>query len=140
MAQPRASKSPVTLLVLSGDPERIHMALMFGATASAMGRPVTFFFSKSASLFLTEQGWAELKTAAEMSGLDMDALLDEKGVADSRVLLDGLAALDARFLICEAAMREKGIEVEQLVSRPAVEIGGLAEILEKGRGGDWLTF
>ncbi|NVJ98522.1 MAG: DsrE family protein [Alphaproteobacteria bacterium] len=139
MAKP-SPKAPVTLLVISGDPERIHMALMFGATASAMGRPVSFFFSKSATPFLTQDGWASLNTMAGATGPEMDAALDDKGVADSGVLMDGLAALDARFLVCEAALREHDIDVTTLITRPAVEISGLAHILEKGHGGDWLTF
>ncbi len=140
MAKAQATRKPMTLMVISGDPERIHMALMMGATASAMGRPVAFFFSKSATPFLTEGGWAALKTAAGATGPEMDAVLEEKGVADSGILMDGLAALDARFLVCEAALREHGIDVTSLITRPAVEIAGLAEIIEKGHGGDWLTF
>jgi len=140
MAKSSSLKRTMTLMVISGDPERIHMALMMGATASAMGRPVTFFFSKSATPFLTNDGWTALKTGAGATGPEMDAVLDEKGVADSGILMDGLAALDARFLVCEAALRERGIDVTALITRPAVEIAGLAEIIEKGQGGDWLTF
>jgi peroxiredoxin family protein len=140
MAKAQATRKPMTLMVISPDAERIHMALMMGATASAMGRPVTFFFSKSATPFLTEGGWAQLKTQAGVSGPAMDTALEDKGVADSGILMDGLAALDARFLVCEAALREHDLDVTSLITRPAVEIAGLAEIIEKGQGGDWLTF
>ncbi|NVJ71316.1 MAG: DsrE family protein [Alphaproteobacteria bacterium] len=140
MAKVQKAKHPMTLMVISGDPERIHMALMMGATASAMGRPVTFFFSKSATRFLTVDGWASLQTAAGVAGPEMDAALEEKGVADTSILMDGLAALDARFLVCESALREHSIDVTDLTTRPAIEIAGLAEIIEKGHGGDWLTF
>lgn len=134
------SKSPMTLMVLSADPERIHMALMAGATASAMGRPVTFFFSKGAARFLMRGGWTQLTTAAGTPAPEMDKALEDKGIADSAVLMDGLAALDARFLVCETALREHEIDPVALVTRPAVEIGGLAQIIESGEGGDWLTF
>jgi intracellular sulfur oxidation DsrE/DsrF family protein len=70
----------------------------------------------------------------------MDAELIAKGIADSTVLLDGLAALDARFVACETALREHDIDAATLTTRPAVEVSGLADILEKGAGGDWLTF
>jgi peroxiredoxin family protein len=130
----------MTLMVLSGDAARIHMAFMTGATASAMGRPVTFFFSKTAALALTREGWAALSTDAGQSGPDMDAALDARGIADSGVLLDGLAALDARFLVCETALREHDIDRADLITRPGVEVSGLASVIEKGEGGDWLTF
>lgn len=136
----KAIKHPMTLIMMSGEAERIHMALMFGATAAAVGRPVTFFFSKNAVRFLQTDGWALLKTVDGQSGPEMDAALIGKGVADSTVLLDGLAALDARFVACETALREHDIDPVTLVKRPAVEVSGLADILEKGAGGDWLTF
>ncbi len=136
----KSTKRPMTLVMMSGEADRIHMALMMGATAAAVGRPVTFFFSKSAIRFLQAEGWAALTSANGQTGLEMDAALIAKGVADSGVLLDGLAALDARFVACETALREHEIDVVTLVTRPAVEISGLADVLEKGTGGDWLTF
>ena len=113
---------------------------MTGATAAAMGRPVTFFFSKAAACFLTEGGWAEFRTTTGHPAPTMDQTLEAKGVADTSVLLDGLAALDVRFVACETALREHDIDAVDLVKRPAVEVSGLADVIEKGAGGDWLTF
>lgn len=136
----KADRRPMTLLMMSAEAERLHMALMVGATASAMGRPVTFFFSKSAIRFLTPDGWHTMKTSAGHPAASMDAALDAKGIADSSVLMDGLAALDVRFVACETALREHDIEAVDLIQRPAVEVSGLADVIEKGAGGDWLTF
>ncbi|MBL4640102.1 MAG: DsrE family protein [Kordiimonadaceae bacterium] len=133
-------RRPMTLLMISPLADTIHMALMIGATTAAIGRPVTYFFSKSAIKFLTEGGWDQLKSSDGATGPEMDATLESKGVADSALLLDGLNALDVRFVACETAIREHDIDVTTLVKRPAVEISGLADILEKGEGGDWLTF
>ncbi len=137
---PKADRRPLTLVMISAEADRIHMALMMGATAAAVGRPVTYFFSKAAIRFLRPEGWSALKTADGISGQQMDAVLIEKGVADTGVLLDGLAALDVRFVACESALREHDIDPTSLMSRPAVEVSGLADIMEKGAGGDWLTF
>ncbi len=136
----KADRRPMTLLMMSADAERVHMALMVGATASAMGRPVTFFFSKAAIRFLTPDGWQAMKTSTGHPAPSMDAALEAKGVADSGVLMDGLAALDVRFVACETALREHDIEAVELIQRPAVEVSGLADVIEKGAGGDWLTF
>ena len=133
-------RRPLTLIMISPLADTLHMALMTGATAAAIGRPVTYFFSKGAIKFLTEGGWKSLKTSDGVSGPDMDLALESKGVADSVLLLDGLNALDVRFVACETALREHDIDVATLVKRPAVEVSGLADILEKGEGGDWLTF
>lgn len=130
----------MTFIMISPLADTLHMALMTGATAAAIGRPVTYFFTKGAIKFLTEGGWGSLKTSDGVSGPDMDLALESKGVADSELLLDGLNALDVRFVACETALREHDIDVATLVKRPAVEVSGLADILEKGEGGDWLTF
>lgn len=136
----KADRRPMTLLVISAEAERLHMALMMGATAAAMGRPVTCFFSKAAVQFLTPEGWGELRTSTGHPAPSMDAALEAKGIADTGVLMDGLAALDVRFVACETALREHGVEAIDLIERPAVEVSGLADIMEKGAGGDWLTF
>lgn len=135
-----AGKRPMTLLMISADAERVHMALMTGATASAMGRPVTFFFSKAAVRFVVQAGWATMHTSGGVPAPEMDAELEARGVADAAVLLDGIAALNVRFVVCDSALREHDIDPAMLITRPQVEIAGLAEIIEKGEGGDWLTF
>ncbi len=133
-------RKPMTLMVISPFAERIHMALMMGATAAAMGQPTVFFFSKGAVKFLQSEEWANLQTSEGVSSGDMDTHLDSVGVADTALLLDGLSALNVRFVACESALREYAIEAVDLIKRPAVEVSGLADILEKGSGGDWLTF
>ena len=135
-----ADRRPMTLMVITNDAERIHMALMAGATAAAVGRPVTYFFSKSGVQFLQIGGWETLQSPNGIAAPEMDAVLMEKGIADSAMLIDGLSALDVRFVACETALAEQGIDVLALVQRPAVEVSGLADILEKGAGGDFLTF
>lgn len=134
------NRRPMTLMMISDQAERIHMALMVGATAAATGRPVTYFFSKSAIKFLNKDMRAVIKTSTGAVMADMDVALIDKGIADTGVLLDGLAALDVRFVACETALAEHELDRTTLVSRPAVEVSGLADILEKGAGGDWLTF
>jgi peroxiredoxin family protein len=136
----KPNRRPMTLMMISDQAERIHMALMVGATAAATGRPVTYFFSKTAIMFLNVETRIVLKTSAGEVMTDMDAALIEKEVADTGVLLDGLAALDVRFVACETALVEHDVDRTKLITRPAVEISGLADVLEKGAGGDWLTF
>lgn len=135
-----ANRRPMTLMVITADAERIHMALMTGATAAAVGRPVTYFFSKGGVKFLRTGGWATIVGPSGASGPEMDEELSVKGIADSDMLIDGLSALDVRFVACETALVEQGIDISELVKRPAVEISGLADVLETGAGGDFLTF
>lgn len=136
----KTSRKPMTLVVISPEADRIHMALMMGATAAATGQPTTFFFSKAAVKFVTKDGWEAFKASDGMEANQMDKRLEETGIADTALLLDGLSALNARFVVCESALREYAIDAAKLITRPAVEISGIADVLEKGSGGDWLTF
>lgn len=131
---------PLTIMIITDDLERFHMALMLGATAAAVGRPVTCFFSKRAALLLLKDGRENMQASSGASGTDMDAELDAKGIADTELLLEGLSSLNARFVACETAIKEHDIDLLDLITRPQVEISGLADILEKGTGGDWMTF
>lgn len=132
-------QKPMTIMVIDEHADRIHMALMTGATAAAMGRPVLYFFSKSAAKALTKTGWDALPYGKE-TALEMDQRLNSKGIADTALLIDALAALDVAFIVCESALQEHGIEIEDLITRPKIEISGLADLIERGSGGDWLTF
>lgn len=139
MADPKNNRMPLTLLLVSGSLDRIHAALMLGATAAATGRPTHFFFTKTAALFLSPTR-DSLQSDAGLTLAEYDAALMEKNVADSSVLLDGLAALNARFLVCETALAEHVIDPAHLAQRPSLEITGMAAVLENGAGGDFVTF
>lgn len=139
MADSKNTRSPLTLIIISPVLDRIHMALMMGATAAATGRPTHFFFSKGAVQFLSEAR-GTLKAENGMPLSDYDAALMAKDVADTSVLLDGLAALNVSFLVCETALAEHGIDATTLLQRPSVEITGIAVVLDSGAGGDFITF
>jgi len=132
--------TPMTILMISPFAERLHMGLMAAATAAAMGRRVTVFFSKGGVGAIRQGGWQSLKSSEGTPAPVMDAEQVEKGIGDYSVLIDALAAMDVRFIACETALREQGLTVSDLISRPCVDIGGLAQLLEAGSGGDWLTF
>ena len=140
MSRAPTPRRPFTLMIISNAADRVHMALMTAATAAAMGRPVTLFFSKKAAPAVKRGGFDALPAPDGGRAADMNHVQTEKGIADAHVLLDALAALDAWFLVCETALREEDIDPADLMTRPPVEVAGLATILERGAGGDWLTF
>ena len=130
----------MSIIVISSDAERIHMALMMAASASAMGKKVAMFFSKGGVKAVTKGGWQELTASCGTSANDMDKNLEAVGVADFDILVDALSALDIKFYVCDSAMAEHGLDILDLISRPQVKVTGLASLIEYGSGGDWLTF
>ena len=135
-----AIKRPMTIMFVSGSTDHIHMGLMTAATASAMGRPVTLFFSKSAVKAVLEGGWPAL---CDADGKDAGALgesQEAQGIASFEMLMEALGALSARFIACETAIAEQGDALTPFLRSPIIETGGLATLIEEGTGGDWLTF
>ena len=124
----------LSLMVISGQPERLHMALMSATAAAATGRPVLVFAAKSAVTAFKSGGWDALGGAA------YDAGLLDKGVADFRVLMDAVKSMDVRFVICDQAMLEHGMTPGDLDPALSASVGGLAGVFEKVPTADWMTF
>tara|TARA_R110000787_G_scaffold14982_4_gene46026 strand:+ start:517 stop:960 length:444 start_codon:yes stop_codon:yes gene_type:complete len=121
----------LSLVVFSGDYDRVHYALAMAAAAAATGRPVTMLFTMGAIHALRAEqangvpGWAALKPAA--GG-------DEAAMRDARHAEDGLATLEELFYACktfDVAVRicEMGMTAERLT--PA-DLRGDLEIASGG--------
>ena len=136
-----SNTTPLSLMFISADPDKIHMGLMVAATAAASGRPTELFFTKKAAMAVTTDGFDTLMKNADGSDTQSrHQKQEEKGIADFSILMDALASLNATFTVCETALAEFDITPDRLMTRPAVYIGGIASFLEAGAGGDFMTF
>ncbi len=133
-------KTTMTLMIITPEADRIHMALMVAATSAAMGQKTNLFFSKGALTAITEGGWQTMQCSHGIKANEMDSAQIDKGIGDYSVLIDGLAAMDVRFMACETGLREMNLTHSDLITRVPIDITGLATLIEQGRGGDWLTF
>jgi peroxiredoxin family protein len=110
---------PLGILLLSGDHERAHYALVLATGAAALGRDVTLFASNAGCrLFLAAQ-----PLVAE----PREALLAGRGVAGIATLLDAAAELGIRRIACEAGLRAEAIPATDLL--PGVEVAGVVTFL-----------
>ena len=115
-----AEKSPLGLVVLSGDYARVHYALMMASAAAAIDRPVTLFFTMDAvPAVLADEGWRDL------SGSDRDDALKARNVADMETLLEACAAMEVTFMVCEAGLKALGMSADGLRDDLGVEVTGL---------------
>ncbi|GHF12771.1 hypothetical protein GCM10017044_03420 [Kordiimonas sediminis] len=135
-----SKKYPMTLIILSPDVDKIHMAMTLAVTAASEGRPTSLFFAKKAADVLTRGGWDRLCQAEGYAAGAFDAHHENAGLPDFALLAQALGAVNARFLICDAAVTEYGITSDQLLSHPHIEVLSLGELLKQGFGGDWMTF
>lgn len=112
--------TPLGLVVLSGEWERVHYALMMASSAAAIDRPVTLFVTMGAvPLLEADEGWRRL------SGSEDDEVLKERKVADTETLLEACAAMDITIMVCEAGLKARDIAPSALREDLGVEVTGL---------------
>jgi len=142
----------VSLIVLSGDLDKLFAAFTIGSGAAAMGMAVTLFFTFWGLNGLKAKSTLTNKTITEkMMSLMMPSGLDAVGV--SRLNMMGMGAtffrkvmanknvaslselrtvcqdLDVQLVACEMSMDIMGLERDELVA--GVEYGGVASYLAK---------
>ncbi len=114
----------LSIIVHSGEFDRVHYALAMAAAAAAIDRPVTLFFTMEAIRALAKDaGWRATPRAAER-----DASHAARGVATFEELLAACAELGVRFMVCEMGLRAIGMRAAELRGDVAFEQGGLVKI------------
>ena len=120
----------LSIVVFSGDFERVHYALAMAAGAASVDRPATLFFTMESIRALTPRhadgshGWTALKGAVER-----DAEFHERGVAGFEELFDACVALGVRIMVCDMGLRAIGLTQESLRQDFKYHSGGIVTFL-----------
>jgi peroxiredoxin family protein len=117
------------ILLLSGDHERAHYALVLATGAASVGRQVV--------IFATNAGCRLFAAARPLEAEPRESLLAERGVAGIRTLLDAAEELGIRRIACEAGLRAEGLAAAAL--RPGVEVAGVVTFLAAVGAGQIVT-
>ncbi|HEV7266307.1 MAG TPA: hypothetical protein VGN83_15495 [Falsiroseomonas sp.] len=120
---------PLGVLLLSGDHERAHYALVLATGAAAVGREVV--------LFATNAGCRLFDQARPLEADARESLLAERGVAGIGTLLMAAEDLGIRRIACEAGLRAEGFDAAAL--RPGVEVAGVVTFLAAIGAGQIVT-
>lgn len=115
------SVDKLSLVVFSGEFDRVHYALAMAAAAAATNRPVTLFFTMGAARALVD--WHTLP------GAGADADLRAKGLAGFDELLEACVALGATIMVCEMGLKALGIDPASLRADLPVTPGGIVTFL-----------
>lgn len=115
------SVDKLSLVVFSGDFERVHYALVMAAGAVASNKAVTLFFTMGAARALVD--WRTLPGAAA------DDDLRAKGLAGFDELLEACVALGVTFMVCEMGLKALGIDAGSLRPDVPVTPGGVVTFL-----------
>ncbi|MEW5727264.1 MAG: DsrE/DsrF/DrsH-like family protein [Pseudomonadota bacterium] len=134
------SADKLSIVVFSGDFDRVHYALVMAAAAIASNTPVTVFFTMWAGRALEKDaGWTRMKCSDGRTALEMDAQFSERNVARFEELLEACVTLGVRFMVCEMGLKALGQDPDDLRPDVPVEKGGVVTFLaDSSRDGGML--
>ena len=140
-----------TIIVFSGDLDRVLASFIIANGAAAMGRPVTMFFtfwgltalrkpekqpiqkSFMEGMFdkMLPRGTKELKLSKmNMGGMGtsmMKKIMEEKNVDSLEIMIEKAKAAGIKLVACTMSMDIMGIRPEELID--GVELGGVGAYL-----------
>ena len=112
-------RPPLGILLVDSGHERAHYALVMASGAAALGRDVV--------LFATNGGCRLLLADCPFLQDPREAHLTARGVASIGTLLEAIAALGVRRMVCEAGLKAEDLGAAPLA--PGVERAGVASFL-----------
>ena len=138
----------LSLIVFSGDYDRVHYAFVMASAAAATNRPVTLFFTLGASKALLAAqaggapGWAVLSaTDSGISAIDRDGNHAETGVATLEELMEACRELDVTFRVCEMGLKAEGLSLSDFRTDISISGSGMVSFLtEAERDGGRIVF
>jgi len=118
------SPDKLSLIVQSGDYDRVHYALVMGSAALATGKPVTLFFTMAGTRALTP-GWADPKKEKAFTA---------DGLATFEELLAACRDLEATFMVCELGLRAENLTAGDLRVDITITQGSAVSFLSDASG------
>lgn len=125
----------LSLVVYSGDFDKVHYALVMASAAAATGMPATVFLTMGACrAFLPPHAdgtasWRNLPTPEAENAGALDDGFAARGVATFEELVESAVLLNVRFLACEMGLRALDLSREDLRPDVPFELGGVATFL-----------
>jgi peroxiredoxin family protein len=132
--------SPLSIMLISGEFDRIHYALSMATAAASLERKVTLCISLAACKAFTPDGWKALPLSAAMgqvavSAEALDNYYAKQHIATFDVLLDATAELAIPCIACEMGMRASGLVLTDMDARLAWMPGGLISFYQQAGDG-----
>ena len=143
----RTSPDKLSVVVFSGDFDKVHYALVMAGGAAAIGTPVTLFFTMGACRALQNPdadgtpAWRRMPASSgEGDSGEMDESFKAKGLASFEELLDSCVAMGVRFLVCEMGLRAMGLAKDDLRADITLDDGGVVTFLRDASAGGAMLF
>lgn len=136
----------LSLVVYSGDFDKVHYALAMASAAVAVNVPATLFFTMEAIRALKKPGggespgWHALRAGDGRDARQIDQEFGTRGVARFDELLEACRDLGATFMICDMGLRATGLEMADLRDEIDYRQGGLVTFLNDARADGAMLF
>ena len=151
----KAQSNKVSLIVFSGDMDKVLASFVIATGAAAMGMDVVMFFTFWGTPVLRDKrkksggkdtmgkmfgamlpkGACEVKLSKmNMGGLGtmmMKSLMKKKNVADLEQMLKLADELEVRIFVCEMSMNLMGFKREEIIDYQNLSYCGVAKFLEE---------
>lgn len=134
-AADKQSPDHLSIVVFSGDFDRIHYALVMAAAAVASNTPVTMFFTMWAGRALEKPlpdgspAWTRLKCSDGRTARRLNESFKTNNVAAFEDLLEACVALGVTFMVCEMGLKALGMDPDHLRPDVPVAKGGVVTFL-----------
>jgi len=136
--------SKLSLIVQSGDVDKVHYAFATAAAALAINIPTTLFFTMAATIALMgageAAGWRGMTSADGRSGAEMDAGFAARNIGTMEELISACTALGARFIVCEMGLKARDQDRGNLRDDIEIEIAGLVTFLSDAEQNGQIVF
>lgn len=125
----------LSIIVFSGEFERIHYAFAMASAAAAMNTPVTLFFTMEGIRALCKPaadgtpGWHALPAQAAKDAKAVDAEFAARGVATFEEMHDACVSFGVKFMVCEMGLRAAALDIADLRDDVAFAEGGIVTFL-----------
>jgi len=146
-----SSKNKLSMVVFSGDLDKLLAAFIIATGAVAMGLEVVMFFTfwatpalrdrkkkgkgKDLFGFMLPKGAGKVKLSKmHMAGMGtgmMKHLMKKKNVSSLEEMIALAAELEVKIYICEMSMDLMGFKPEEMIDYPGKEFVGVAKFLEE---------
>ncbi len=129
---PNNRPKKLSIIIFSGDFDKIHYALAMASAAAAIDIPVTLLFTMgatSALLASPENAWQNLPGGGVAknggTGDDINNIFKKRKVASFEELLQSCVSLKVKFMVCEMGLRAMELDIKTLRSDIPIQAGGL---------------
>lgn len=133
---------PFSVVLHSGDFDRIHYGLVMATTAAALGKQVTVFVTmRACRAFTCDEGWRQLSLSSGVGGIEvttpeqLEDYLGAHNMATFHELLEAAKELSIRFVVCEMGLRAERLVFEALDASFGFVVGGMAGFLQQATAG-----